>query len=56
MNEKEKLANIIKFGLCKCGIVGEDEHTCPYLMDIEGDFDYKCNCCNECQDNCAMDI
>jgi hypothetical protein len=54
--EKEKLSNAIKCGLCKCGDIGDPVHCCPYSQDIEGDYDYKCNCCKECVSNCASDI
>ena len=43
-------------GLCKCGEPGEDEHTCPYAEDIHGDSESLCNCCAECQYQCAQDI
>lgn len=33
-----------------------EEHVCPYLEDVCGDFDTTCNCCDKCQNNCAMEI
>jgi hypothetical protein len=39
---------------CKM-IAGEPDHTCPYAKEINGS-DRLCNCCRECQHQCAMDI
>jgi len=33
-----------------------DEHTCPYKEDINDDKESLCNCCEDCEHNCAMDI
>lgn len=41
---------------CRCGEPGEDEHTCPFAEDINDDHESLCNCCAECQYQCAMDI
>tara|TARA_R100001244_G_C5153594_1_gene130071 strand:+ start:484 stop:627 length:144 start_codon:yes stop_codon:yes gene_type:complete len=41
---------------CKCGEDGRGKHTCPYAEDIGGDYETLCNCCDECQDQCCMDI
>lgn len=41
---------------CNCGNEGEAEHCCPYKEDIHGDSETLCNCCSECQHQCAMDI
>jgi flavoprotein len=47
--------NIEKCQSCKTND-GEEEHQCPYKSDICNDMDYKCNCCNPCKTQCAMDI
>ena len=31
------------------------DHTCPYAQEIHND-DKLCNCCDDCQYNCAMEI
>lgn len=47
---------------CRCGAKGVEEHSCPYTMDIDNecylpeDKQTKCNCCDECAYQCAMDI
>lgn len=41
---------------CKCGNPAEDLHTCPYSEDIYGDSETLCNCCDDCEHNCLMDI
>lgn len=42
---------------CKCGeYVGwESYHTCPFKTEIHYDCE-ECNCCSECQYQCAQDI
>lgn len=39
----------------KCQGEGKEDHTCPFSEDINGD-DTPCNCCEECEHQCAMDI
>lgn len=34
----------------------EPEHSCPYQSEINGDDQYACDCCKECEYNCAMEI
>ena len=41
---------------CKCGNPGEEEHTCPYKEEINGNSKTLCNCCNKCRHECLMDI
>lgn len=31
-------------------------HLCPYAMELGGDYETLCNCCEECECQCAMDI
>lgn len=31
-------------------------HTCPYQEEINDDHELHCDCCDECQHDCAMDI
>ena len=35
-----------------------DSHPCPcpYYEEINNDHENKCNCCEECQYQCTMDI
>ena len=43
--------------MCKCGKnPAEHPHTCPYQTDINDNYETLCNCCLECQCECAMDI
>ncbi len=46
-------------GACqRCG-KGEDLcfHACPFAEEINDDHDpEKCNCCDDCRHECAMDI
>lgn len=34
----------------------KDWHPCPFSVDVDGDDETLCNCCDECEDNCADDI
>lgn len=31
-------------------------HTCPFLSDVHENNQFKCNCCDECRQNCVDDI
>ena len=31
-------------------------HTCPYAEEIHGDRETLCECCEECEKQCAWDI
>jgi len=31
-------------------------HTCPYLEELHDDYETKCNCCEDCQHECLMEI
>lgn len=43
--------------LCKCGKNPATEpHPCPYAEDINDDPNTLCTCCEECMNECAMDI
>ena len=33
-----------------------EPHTCPFSVEIHDDYDTLCNCCEECEYQCAMDI
>lgn len=48
----------MKTNPCKnCGEEGTVEpHTCPYLEEICGDSETKCNCCESCQWLCCDEI
>lgn len=40
---------------CECDIFIES-HSCPFQEDVHGDNSDFCNCCSECEHQCAMDI
>ena len=48
------MENIIE--KCRCGSDPESLHICPYQQDINGDSETLCNCCSECEHQCAQDI
>ena len=31
-------------------------HTCPYRVEINDDNESLCNCCGECEGECAQDV
>jgi len=35
---------------------GNEEHTCPFQAEINGDEEFKCNCCEDCTEECALAI
>lgn len=58
--EKEYLVNVLKFGLCGCyrnegKNLAQELHTCPFAEEIHGS-QALCNCCEECEYECAMEI
>lgn len=60
MSDKLKITNdnvtlTIKCQRCNHNPM-EADHTCPYSEDINGDYETMCNCCSDCQDECAMEI
>lgn len=34
----------------------QQEHTCPYAEEINGDCEGLCDCCTDCEHECYMDI
>ena len=47
---------VIDYLVCKCGGVGQEDHVCPFAEDVHGDTQTLCNCCDDCQNECYMDI
>ena len=42
---------------CRCGQPGTDEnHPCPFAEEINDNHEDVCNCCEDCQYECTMDI
>lgn len=35
-----------------CG-VSVEEHTCPYLEELKGDYESLCTCCEQCTYECS---
>jgi len=61
MTTKEKFKEILTYGYCSgyhCekNTPAIKKHTCPYAAEIFGDHDSLCDCCEECANECAMDI
>lgn len=44
------------FAICKHPDDLTEPHTCPFAVDINDDRDTLCRCCENCQDDCAMEI
>lgn len=40
----------------RCNSPSFELHTCPFAVDIHGDYESLCNCCENCTHQCAMDI
>lgn len=48
-----------KCGKCKnCKECANNKvlHTCPYQSDVNNDDEFMCSCCDNCTDDCAMEI
>lgn len=57
MEEIDKIAAILKYGMCRCGdYEGTEGHTCPFGEDVNDDHISLCNCCDYCCQSCADDI
>lgn len=63
MNKKDKttfqdVLKETKTPMCRCNIrpATIQPHTCPYQEEIYEDKNFKCNCCPECEEQCALDI
>jgi hypothetical protein len=41
---------------CTCGSDWAEEHTCPFAVEIHGDHESLCNCCEACEHECCMSI
>ncbi len=39
-----------------CGGTAGADHTCPAKIELWGDSETKCNCCEECASFCSDDI
>lgn len=57
MPNEDKTFDMLKHGeCCRCTAIGQELHTCPFQTEINDDYAYECNCCDDCMDNCCMDI
>lgn len=52
---KEKLNNNRLCSCCKRNHKSTYSHTCPYDEDMHG-IKTICNCCSDCEHDCAMSI
>lgn len=32
-----------------------EEHPCPFQTEVNGNADYRCTCCEACEQNCRDD-
>jgi hypothetical protein len=55
--ELADLEDLALKSMCKCGKnPKEPPHQCPFQADVNSDRDTLCECCDDCQHQCAMDI
>lgn len=54
----EEISDLKEFGESQSGysLRGQILHGCPYAEEINDDFKSRCNCCEACTHECAMDI
>lgn len=51
------MTETIEEKMCQCGKnPAQPPHACPFQSDVNNDEDYTCDCCGECEYECAMDI
>jgi hypothetical protein len=58
MEDTEKTSEVEQSELC-CSCKknkATEPHTCPYQVDIYGDVETICNCCEDCTAECSQDI
>jgi hypothetical protein len=55
MNPVSEITTFITCPQCKSNN-GQDDHTCPYSEEINCDSETMCNCCVDCEHECAMSI
>ena len=53
--KKQKELNKLRGRQCTCAMEDIEPHICPYAQEINNS-DEECNCCEYCEDQCAMDI
>lgn len=41
---------------CTCIEQVQEEHVCPYSLNIYGDDEDMCNCCESCTGTCAENV
>lgn len=42
---------------CRYGnLHGGEGHRCPYQCDVGNDPDFRCQCCEKCEQDCCDDI
>ena len=54
--EDEPMDDAEKCQRTRCTAKGEPLHGCPYQEDVNDNYEFRCNCCDECRHECAMDI
>ena len=62
-NEPQPLSKLIQIAAgtgCPhkntCNVETIDLHICPFQEDVNNNLKPFCQCCKECEEDCAMDI
>ena len=40
----------------ECTNQAQEPHTCPFASEIHNDNETLCECCTDCEHECAMDV
>lgn len=48
--------NFSKCSKCEKNPASDEPHECPYSCEIADDYEFQCNCCDDCIHECCMDI
>lgn len=43
-------------GRANCSAAAEELHSCPFKIEIHDDEETLCDCCEDCEHECAMEI
>ena len=54
--KEQELSIILKCQFCNKNDGTSELHVCPYKSEINDNEEDLCNCCEDCQHECAMDI
>lgn len=52
----EKSNSVDSCESCNSNDISGETHTCPFREEISNDYEFECNCCEDCTNDCTMSI